>query len=213
MGSSCFPARKVHWRMLSSWLALQALVVQVASPTYKVIWGYTPEQLQGFIADTPEGFYIDPYVNVDGQDCHCRISSSSSVFPGWSSVESSNPVWTFPPYESSFSSSSSPPTTTTTTTPTTAASSSSSSFTTTTMGFGSGTSTTTQTTTATTTTTTTATTTTSTETTTSDLTTSSTTESTTTLSTTTSTETTTNTWTTPWTTTFEGTTFTGSGPF
>merc|ERR1711962_1206257 len=159
--SSCFPARKVHWRMLSSWLALQALVVQVASPTYKVIWGYTPEQLQGFIADTPEGFYIDPYVNVDGQDCHCRISSSSSVFPGWSSVESSNPVWTFPPYESSFSSSSS------------------SSFTTTTMGFGSGTSTTTHTTTATTTTTTTATTTTSTETTTSDLTTSSTTESTT----------------------------------
>merc|ERR1711962_966276 len=207
--SSCFPARKVHWRMLSSWLALQALVVQVASPTYKVIWGYTPEQLQGFIADTPEGFYIDPYVNVDGQDCHCRISSSSSVFPGWSRVESSNPVWTFPPYESSSSSS----TTTPATTPITAASSSSSSFTTTTMGFGSGTSTTTHTTTATTTTTTTATTTTSTETTTSDLTTSSTTESTTTLSTTTSTETTTNTWTTPWTTTFEGTTFTGSGPF
>merc|ERR1711962_1846503 len=171
MGSSCFPARKVHWRMLSSWLALQALVVQVASPTYKVIWGYTPEQLQGFIADTPEGFYIDPYVNVDGQDCHCRISSSSSVFPGWSSVESSNPVWTFPPYESSFSSSSSPSLTTPATTPTTAASSSSSSFTTTTMGFGSGTSTTTHTTTATTTT--------STETTTSELTTSSTTDSTT----------------------------------
>merc|ERR1711962_1952388 len=133
MGSSCFPARKVHWRMLSSWLALQALVVQVASPTYKVIWGYTPEQLQGFIADTPEGFYIDPYVNVDGQDCHCRISSSSSVFPGWSSVESSNPVWTFPPYESSFSSSSSssPPTTTTTTTTTTTATTTTSTETTT----------------------------------------------------------------------------------
>ena len=92
---------------------LVVLVLLASAPSltgaasYKVVIGYTPQQLLTWITSTPEGFNVEE-TDVPGQtgQCQCRVkapvSSSSSSGPfTWPACSSSDPEVVWPEFESS----------------------------------------------------------------------------------------------------------------
>merc|ERR1712212_622613 len=92
---------------------LVALMLLTSTPSltgatsYKVVIGYTPQQLLTWITSTPEGFNVEE-TDVPGQtgQCQCRVkapvSSSSSSGPfTWPACSSSDPEVVWPEFESS----------------------------------------------------------------------------------------------------------------
>merc|ERR1719489_316657 len=76
--------------------------------SYKVVIGYSPQQLLTWITSTPEGFKVEE-TEVPGQtgQCQCRVkapvSSSSSGPFTWPACSSSDPEVVWPEFESSLS--------------------------------------------------------------------------------------------------------------
>merc|ERR1719192_3311179 len=86
------------------------LVARTEATSYKVVIGYSPQQLLTRITSTPEGFQVEE-TDVPGQtgQCQCRVPApvSSSSSPSgpftWPSCASSNPDVVWPTFESSTS--------------------------------------------------------------------------------------------------------------
>merc|ERR1711962_620263 len=96
--------------MMVPHLVALMLVASTEATSYKVVIGYSPQQLLTWITSTPEGFQVEE-TDVPGQtgQCQCRVpgqvsSSSSPSGPfTWPSCASSNSDVVWPTFESSTS--------------------------------------------------------------------------------------------------------------